>query len=532
MNLPSLSKALAKAGYLLGSFTGGFKAASDHRWEGAEQSRFRNRPGRALESVDWGVNYGVREGMLSEARNLEQTYAVARRINRQYSKHVVGSCRMKWATGNPDIDKIYSDAWQVWMKICDLRGRHNFRKLSKIATARVLVDGRTFGQLDRRNVPGIGSMLMINPVEGDRASSDGIFNADRRDLVSGIGLDDNGRATFVKIWKRTLYGTFESPQEIPIKQLVHVFDTDRFDSVSGVTHYAAVLNSVRDLKETIISERLSAKKNSKISLIIKSILGGAASPVNIWSDSTENPVAGAPTSNVEKIGDVANLYTLPAESIEALESNRPSQGWIALMEWMVREISLGLDLPFGLVWSMTGLGGPAVRFEIMQAIRTFIAFLEDVLEPMWVRPIVGAWITIEMAEGRLPFHPNWYQFSVPRPKSLTIDYGRDSKASIAENLAGLGTATDWFAEDDEEFEAQTDRLVYEARYRECARRGIPFDPKIEVPLEQIRLIVPNGNPNQADPALAGEDDEDSNKDGGNETENEDDNEKEPATVAR
>lgn len=488
MNLKSITRTAARLGAPIGGFFHGFKAGLDGRWEGGESSRFRDRPGRALESVDWGLNYGKREDLLSEARNLEQTYAVCRRINRQYAKHTVGSCRIKWNTGDTTIDALYNAAWMVWMCMADIQGRHTFRKLTKIATCRTLVDGRTFGQKDLR-----GGFLQIAPIEGDRVSSDGIVNADRPGLVSGLGLDGNGRAISAKVWERTLYGTFQNPQVIPMAQLVHVFDSDRFDSVSGVTHYHTVLNSIRDLKETMLAEKLAAKRNSKLALLIKSVMGGA-NTVDLFADGDggRRGEPGGGKVNVARVSDVADAYMFPNEDIKAHTSDRPSQGWLKFMELLIREIALGLDLPFGVVWDMSGLGGPAVRFEIMQAARTFTEFSADVLEPMWIRPIVGAFITTEISQGRLPFNPNWYRFTVPRPKSISIDFGRDSKASINENIAGLGTATDWYAEEDQDFEEQTDRIVYEARYRECSRLAIPFNPKLEVPLAQIRSIFPNG----------------------------------------
>jgi capsid protein len=498
----SIARTAARIGYPIGSLLGGFRAGiSNQGWEGNEFTRQRHRPPRATESTDRGLNFGIREGLLSEARNLEQTFAICRRINRQYARHTIGSCRIKWQTGNPAIDKVFSDAWITWMKICDLQGRHNFRKLTKIAVARTLVDGRIFGQLDRR-----AGFLQIQGIEGDRVSSDGIFNSDRLDLVSGIGLDANGRAQYARVWQRTLYGMFQNPQDIPFDQLVHVFDSDRIDSVSGVTHYHTVLNKVRDLKETMLAEQLSAKKNSKWAMIWNVVTGGA--PISSLLDDDFNKNAADAKPDVQRISDVADAYILPGEDVKAFTSERPSEGWRYLMEMIIREIALGLDLPFGVVWSMTGLGGPAVRFEIMQASRTFEDFLCDTIEPMWIRPIVGAWITLEMAAGRLPFHANWYRFAVPKPKSITIDFGRDSKASIAENIAGLGTAADWYSEEDENFEDQIDQLVYEARYRECKRRNIPFDANLEVPLEQIRLITPNGNVNQSDPGLDGGDETD------------------------
>jgi len=128
-----------------------FSAAISGTWQGAERNRFRNRPGRDLSSVDFGLDYGLRENLLSESRALEQTFAICRRINRKYARHVVGSLRVKWNTGDANIDKAYADAWVTWMRMADVQGRHNFRKLTKIAVCRTLVDGRIFAQKDLRN---------------------------------------------------------------------------------------------------------------------------------------------------------------------------------------------------------------------------------------------------------------------------------------------------------------------------------------------------------------------------------------------
>jgi capsid protein len=479
----------AMIGFGIGSVGRGFQAGISGNWEGSERDRRRRRGFRQLDSQDRGLNYGVREDLLSEARALSQTFPIARCINRKYANHVVGSCRLKWNTGDSAVNKIYGDAWQNWMPIADLAGRHHFRKMTKIAVQSILRDGRILGQKDNRT-----GFFQLSAIEGDRVSSDGQFNNDRDGMVAGFGIDLNGRIKFAKVWERTIYGTFQNPQEIPANQLIHAFDSDRFDAVSGVTGYHTVLNSIRDFKETGEAEQLAAKRNSKLAILMKTIMGGAPT-VNLFPDGGDN-LSGTEKTNIEEVGDVATAYMFPNEEIKAHLSDRPSEGWRWLMEFQVRQIAMGMDLPFGVVWHMAGLGGPASRFEIGQANRVFCALLEDIIGPMWIRPTAVAWLANEFAQGRLPFNANWYKFKIPAPKSITIDLGRDSKAGIAENAAGLLPATDWYAEEDEDFEEQTDRIVYEARYREAARRGIPIEQVKEVPLEQIRIVTQQGNPSE------------------------------------
>jgi capsid protein len=474
----------AVAGFALGSLGRGIQAGFSGQWEGHDQSRMRQRSSRALTSQDVGLNFGVREDLLSESRNLAQTFSMSGYINRKYANHVVGSCRMKWNTGDQEIDKIYSDAWQAWMPMADRSGRHHFKKMTKIAVESILRDGKIAAQKDTR-----GGFLQVAAIEGDRISSHGIYNTDTPDMVGGFGIDGNGRIKFARVWQRTLYGYFENPQEIPANQLVHAFDTSRFDSVTGVTSYHSVLDTIRDFKETGDAERLAAKRNSKLALIVKSLMGGAMKPaVNLFAGDDEGGAVDGSTANVQSVNDVADLYMLPGEEAKAHTSDRPSEGWRWLMEMQVRQIAMGLHLPYGVVWHMAGLGGPAARFEIGQANRVFREFLGDVLGPMWIRPIVGTWLATEMAEDRLPFNPNWYQFRVPYPSSITIDMGRDSKAGISENSAGLLSATEWYAEDDKDFEEEVERIAQEAAFRQ------EMADKYKVPLEQIRIITQQGNP--------------------------------------
>lgn len=473
----------AAVGFGVGSFQRGIQAGLSGQWEGSEKNRLRRRPGRRMESQDAGLNFGVREDLTSEARVLAQTFPIARNINRKYANHVVGSCRIKWNTGDPEIDKIYSDRWQDWMVRSDLSGRHHFRKMTKLAVESILRDGKIVGQKDQR-----GGFLQIAAIEGDRISSHGNYNSDSPTMIGGFGIDGNGRITFARTWKRTLYGTFEGPhQDIPLEQLVHAFDSDRFDAVTGVTAYHTVLNPIRDFKETGEAEILAAKRNSKLALLWKTMMGGATpAAVNLYSNDDSSQ--GSDKVNVQEVNDVADVYMFPGEEGKVHTSERPSEGWRWLMEFQVRQIAMGLDLPFGVVWHMAGLGGPASRFEIGQANRVFCAFLEDIVGPMWIRPIAATWVTVEHRAGRLPFHPNWYKFRIPAPASITIDLGRDSKSGIAENSAGLLSATEWFAEEDKDFEEETEKMAQEASFR----RQMAI--KYKVSMEEMRLLTPQGNP--------------------------------------
>lgn len=455
------------------------KAAFTGQWNGWEIDRRRDRPGRRTVSQDTDLNYGVREKLLSEARSLEQTFPIAKRIKRKYADYCVGRCNIRWNTGNPEHDASYRAGWEAWKKIADAKGIHEFPKLMKLAVSGAFADGDTFVQLlDSK------SYAQINLIEADRVSSMGTYNNDTQDMIGGIGLF-NGRPNKIRVWERTIFGMFQNPVEIPAAEYRHLFFTSRYDAMRGVTGYHAVLDALRDMKEVNDAERLKTKRHSKLALLVKTVTGRA--PENPFTDEQVAANPGGVTS--QHIDDATDAYMFTTEDMKAHESNSPGQAWQGHMEFIIRLISIGTDIPFGVLWNMAALGKPGVLVELEQASRTFRS-TQDELEAKLIRPIAGWWLCKEIKNKRQPQNPNWNKFRVSRPPDISIDAGRDSKSFLAENVMGARTMTSWYDETEDDFEEDTDRLAYEADYRNKAIAKYPG-----VKLSDIRQTTPNGNPN-------------------------------------
>lgn len=484
----------------LGAFIGGrrdiaargFVAAATGEWEGHERSRFRFRPAVSLTSQDHSLDLGTREAMTSEARSLTQTFAICSHFMRIYGTYCVGSCRMKWNTGSPEIDRIYRKYWNDFMPMSDANGIHNFKKQTRIACNSAVRDGDMFGQ--KITDAGFGQVRLI---ESDRVSTNGTgVNVDEevRDkngkiisrVVGGIGINGQGLRTFARVWDRTRYGGFTNKRDIPFREMFHIFDTDRADAYRGVTKFHTVLNPSRDYKETKRAETIASKIHSRLALFIKNAVGGAGANTGVDLYANDSATQGGDNKvNVQEVNEGAIAYGYPEDEIKAHSNDRPSEGWRWLMEDLVREMALGMDLPFSVVYHMVGLGGPGTRFEINRAARTFLTFIEDVLEPKWLVPIAGWKIAEAIDDGEVPFHPNWGSVKPQRPVYITIDLGRDSKAGIEENRAALLTATSWFEELGLDFEEETELLFQEERFRQdmAAKHGVKK--------EDVRIINPN-----------------------------------------
>lgn len=464
-----------------------FGAAITGQWEGGERNRMRDRPGRRLVGQDTDLNYGVREDLLSEARSLVQTEPVAKRVANQFGEYCVGKCNARWSTGDRNIDAIYRQNWKDWMKVCDYRGLHQFPKLMRISVS----DGAiTAGNMFLQKVLTPDKRAMVNMIEADRVSSAGIYNADTNEMVGGIGLDAaTRRHKFIRVWERTIYGTFQNPVEIPKSDYFHFFDSTRIDAALGVTAFHAVLNAMRDKKEINKAELTATKVNSKLALIAK-LITGQSPPTGKTVDLLGEGFDSGPAQKaaVEELSDGVTRYLFPNEEIHAHQSNRPSAAWLGHMEFIIRNIALGCNVPFGVIWNMAGLGKPGVLFELEQAARTFSS-LQDELENRFIIPTIGWATSVDIAAKRIPFHPKWYQYKVGRPAYISIDAGRDSKSGISENLMGLKSATRWYAESGDEFEEEFEDCCREEAFRQDR---VKF---YNVEYANVRQMTPNGNPN-------------------------------------
>jgi capsid protein len=378
--------------------------------------------------MDTDLDFGVREDLLSEARTLCQTYALCRRVIRQYSQYVIGTCNLKWDTGDQEWDDAAERQWQEWMPQADLLGVHSFPMIMRLGQMAELRDGDIFFRKVQRN-----GFLKIQYIEADRIKNGHAVNFDIEDkIVGGVGLGPLLEPIYYRVYDRTKFGLFKNQRDYPKSEICHWFDPDRLDAYRGVTAFSAVLNDIRDNKEIKDAEKASHKLRSKIALIVRNALGRKHTHgVDVLSGGNN----GTQQVAYEDVGEAAIKYQYSGDEFTAFNSNMPADSWFKFSQHLVRNIAIGTDLPFEFVWDMAGLTGPAVRMTSAQAARTF-RHKQDLAEEKAINPIGSAWVTLEMEEGRLPFNPNWMRFRTARPRHVTIDSGRDSAADLSELAAG------------------------------------------------------------------------------------------------
>lgn len=463
------------AGALAGGFRRGYMGAILGTWEGHERDRRRHRPPAETIAEDPTLDYGRRAELMSEARSLCNTHGLCNRVIRQYANYVVGKCQPRWLTADEAWNEATEQAFYDWSLNCDLRSTVTLQQKARLHVMTMIRDGDSFGvKINFEGEP------KLQDVEPDRIGNyrGGRINFDEDNIVGGITIDAIGRPSNYQIWDRTRFGMFENRKDRSPAEVLHIYDSTRFDAVRGVTHFAPVLNHVRDVKETLDAQRAKQKLTSKIALLIRNALAGPQTGnIDVLGDDTDAKGASIKT---EAMGDGAIKYQFHGDEMEVFHANDPSDGWFRLTDHEIRLIACGLDLPYEFVWDMAGLAGPGTRMMSAQAQRTFRGKM-DILENRYLNPVAAWWITFQMNEGRLPFNAEWYKFRFQRPAHLTIDNGRDSKSNLAELAAGVSTEcriAEELGEDDEE--------VAETRKKEVLRK-IVFAKEITAAHPEVSL---------------------------------------------
>jgi len=139
--------------------------------------------------------------------------------------------------------------------------------------------------------------------------------------------------------------------------------------------------------------------------------------------------------------------------VDFIKSDRPSGQFQTYTENLIRLMGTALNLPMGFLYNLSGLSGPAARMDSQQAQRVIEWHQQNMKERVLERA-KNTYLMEGIANGDIPYAPNWFRGGWQFPPWLTIDVGRDSAAGINEWRSGLKSKADWYNESGQDSEEQ------------------------------------------------------------------------------
>lgn len=186
------------------------------------------------------------------------------------------------------------------------------------------------------------------------------------------------------------------------------------------------------------------------------------------------------------------------KDLRILHDARPHPNIRDLIRDLIRDIALGVKCPPEIVWELSGLTGPGVRFLLERLER----WIEGRQKPLraWAQRHWIYHVAKEMKAGRLrPCRDEtWWKVAWIGQKSMTIDRSRD-KDQLDLYEGGMTTLSDYYAQRGKDWEDQIRQKILERKTirEECRRQGV--DPDEVFPRRQgAAAIVANEEPDQTD----------------------------------
>lgn len=446
-------------------------------YDAARFSDVRGSAGINSRASESPSNIRDRTRLIWEARDLCDNDSICKSILLKVSSYVCSKIQYIPNTGDLAIDEKYREYWNQFSQVSDITGRHTFQELMQLAVMSMYRDGDVgFIIVNNPDDP----FIKLQAIEADRIGDPYDYSY-AEDYISGISIDKVGKPTAYNIYYRSRLGTYGKPVEISAESFIHLYDPTRLDQYRGVSAYATVIETARDKKEIFAFEKIAVKWGSSKAGVVKKN-NSEADATDYYSSRDPS----TPQAKLERIEAGTVTYLETNEDMAIFGNDRPSATFNGFMEAMIREIAMGFNLPYGFVYDLSALSGPASRMEATQAKRA-IERIQCILEYKALNKIKNLVFAKGIAQGLLPQAPNWQKGKFMYPAWPTIDVGRESAANLAENKQGLKSANDILGEQGEYWRDTQEQIAMEAS------NIVDLSRKYNIPINMIQMLTPNGN---------------------------------------
>jgi lambda family phage portal protein len=425
-------------------------------YDAVKYNRERKGPSSLSGAEDYRSNYD-RVELMKRARDLAENVGLVRSILMKFASHTAANISYQARTENPEVNTDVEAYWAEWWDRCDITTRHTGSTLMQVAMMSMLRDGDFLIVLVRDR----DGNLKIQGIEADRVG-DPFRTYTSLDLIGGIHIDRNtGAPTAYDIFNRSIGDFYTYQATIPSSQAFHLFDPLRIDQYRGVSAFHTAINDCTDIYDIINFEKMSAKLASSQSGIVKRNNNNASDLSSLTNDEDVN----GNTIKLEAIQSGKISYLEPGEDIVFPDGpSRPSGAFAEFHKILLRNICLGLGIPYSFAVDPSAMSGPTARLEMQQAGRTFRRY-QKLLDDKVLRPIKNIVIADAVSRGLIENNvgsrttKGIFNFGA----NVSIDLGRESASAISEFKTGLRTAADIYAERGQDFESAMRQRAIEAK---------------------------------------------------------------------
>jgi len=425
-------------------------------YDAVKYTRERKGPSQLSGAEDYRSNYD-RVELMKRARDLAENVGLVRSILMKFASHTAANISYQARTENPEVNSDVEAYWSEWWDKCDISTRHTGSTLMQVAVMSMLRDGDFLFALVRDKE----GDLKLQGIEADRVG-DPFKVYTSLDLIGGIHIDRaTGAPSAYDIYSRSIGDFYTYQATIPASQAFHLFDPLRIDQYRGVSAFHTAINDCTDIYDIVNFEKMAARVASSQSAVVRRNNNNASDLSTLTNDENVN----GDTIKLEAIESGKISYLEPGEDIVFPDGpSRPSGAFAEFHKILLRNICLGLGIPYSFAVDPSAMSGPTARLEMQQAGRTFRRY-QKLIDDKVLRPIKNIVLADAVSRGLIENNlgsrttKGIFNFGA----NVSIDLGRESASAISEFKTGLRTAADIYAERGQDFESAMRQRAIEAK---------------------------------------------------------------------
>jgi lambda family phage portal protein len=367
-----------------------------------------------------------------DARDMEEKFCLVRGILDRLEQYVCGDITYQSRTGDSEIDEAYQNYFHDWCGRADITGRFRFREMVGQGFRAMVRDGE-YGWIMLMH----GGEYRLQGIEADRIGGPDNPKAAENN-IGGIKINELGQVTGYEIYKRTRMAQYKKDIEATPDKFIHLFKALRSDQYHGESWFGPALPHARDIHELYRFEKMAMKFAAAFAGFIRRTNPMGASGGTKWA-TQKGGKNGSNSFPVE--AGMLKVLQEGEDIIFPTSTGRPSSSLIQFVEILIREIALGLNLPYGFVYNMAQLGGVTARIELMQVVRAIRRF-QKILEDIVLNRVKDEVLNLGIAMGHIPPHPKWNQGKWSFGARLTGDSGNYVQETMILLANGLISPSD------------------------------------------------------------------------------------------
>jgi capsid protein len=333
--------------------------------------------------------------------------------------------------------------------------------MQKLMVRELLLTGEVFIVLVKS--PSAYPQLMLVTSENVRKSDGPNDNS-----IDGVYVDSFAKVTAYNIF------TGSACQKVDASNVIHLMRHKYIGQLRGIGAFAASLNTMRDIKDLLMLEKSAVKTHSLLAAVVtknngEAVYNGAFGGIDTYAtpDQQSPPSPPAQSRNtlvLERALKGTVSYMEPGEKVELLSSDRSTEGFLAHVETLIRDVCLNISIPYEFLVNADKLTGTGIRFAISDA-AFYFANLQNILIDGALSRIY-AWVTasfINDGKVKLP-QGDYFPVSFTRPISITVDSQRVTNAEIALLQNSLQTYESFYSARGKDWKAELKQKAQEEAY--------------------------------------------------------------------